>query len=227
MQDKENIIISDFDRTISKKTIIYIYLIYLLYLCPKNNRLIKYIKLFFIPFVSIIFGIIYLLFGEYICLQFVNYYVFSGININDCNQTIKSISHIINNNLNEKVLESIDKYESQHKYIITGNYKNIIKYALLKYKFNVYGSTLKINKKTNTYTGFTDFVCLGENKLIALNQILTKLGKQRCQLNLIAYGDSYNDFFILKAANIRYVVGSDQKLLNALDAKELCYEQIL
>jgi hypothetical protein len=218
----ENIIISDFDLTLSKKNILYPYLLLLFYLkCTSTkDRIVKYIKIILLPFISIIFGFIYILFDESKCLKSINYFLFFNTKKQNIISTIYLIKYYIIKNLNTKVLDSIRSYNSNYKYIISGNFEEIVNIALEQYDFNVYGSSLSIDN--NIYTGFTTFICLGKNKQIILDKIIShqeEIGKTKKQINLIVYGDSINDYYLLKKANIRYVVGSNSELINVLNKK--------
>ncbi len=227
-----NIIISDFDLTLSKKSILYSYLQLLVYLkCSSiSDILLKYLKILLLPIISIFVGLIYILVGEYVCLTIINYYLFVGIDRSNLLSTINLIKDLFINNLNIKVLDSIKSYNSNFKYIITGNSNDIIKIVLKDYDFFVFGSLLNYNKKNKKYTGFSDFLCLGKNKKIIIDHIIAnqqKLGKTRKQINLIAYGDSINDYYMLKSADIRYVVGYNKKLINLLNKNNLEFNQII
>jgi hypothetical protein len=107
----DNIIISDFDLTLSKKSILYSYLLLLLYLqCLSiSDIILKYLKIVLLPFISLFFGLIYI-FSENFCLTIVNYYLFVGIKKSNMLSTIYLIKDLLINNLNPKVLESIKSY---------------------------------------------------------------------------------------------------------------------
>jgi hypothetical protein len=228
----KNIIISDFDLTLNKKSILYSYLLLLLYLqCSSiSDILSKYLKIVLLPIISLFLGLIYIFFSEYTCLTIINYYLFVGIDRSNLLSTIYLIKNLLINNLNPKVLDSIKSYNSNLKYIITGNNHDIVEVVLKDYDFVVSGSLLNYNKKNKKYTGFSDFLCLGKNKKIIIDHIINnqkKLGKTRKQIKLIAYGDSMNDYYMLKSADIRYVVGSDQTLINSLKKDKLKFNQLL
>jgi phosphoserine phosphatase len=172
----------------------------------------------------------YFLFNEPITMLSVNYFLFNNINKNEFDQTINKIKKPIQNNLNHKVLTSINSYNSNYKYVISGNIHNIISNVVNDFNMIAYGTILDLDKITNKYTGKTNFICLGKNKTIILDKILfdlKKIGKTREKINLIVYGDSYNDYYILKKANIRYIVGSDKTLIDALKKDNLEYLQII
>ncbi len=235
----KNIIISDFDLTLSKKTIIHSYLMFLLNLKYKStkDRLLKYIKILSLPFVATASGIIYLVSGGEKSLEFMNKCLFFRVKKTDSDDTINKIKEYIEENLNDKVLESINTYSntnsntnSTNKYIITGNFEDLVKASLKEYGFKVYGSELEIDPYTKRFTGSTEFVCLGKNKSIILDQILSEIDRDQInkkQINLIVYGDSLNDYHMFKKADIRYVVGSDSKLIDALNKENLKFTQII
>jgi phosphoserine phosphatase len=170
----------------------------------------------------------YILFDESKCLKSINYFLFFNTKKQNIISTIYLIKYYIIKNLNTKVLDSIRSYNSNYKYIISGNFEEIVNIALEQYDFNVYGSSLSIDN--NIYTGFTTFICLGKNKQIILDKIIShqeEIGKTKKQINLIVYGDSINDYYLLKKANIRYVVGSNSELINVLNKKKLRFNQII
>ena len=189
-----NIIITDYDLTLSHYTIIYVYILILFFLkCSTTyDLLIKLIKIILLPIISVITAIFYLFGGDEFSLRFLNFCLFYNVLKTDLSETVDSIKHMILIGLNKKVLKSMNRYNTTHKYIITGNIGSVIGQIMAPFGFKTYGSVLNINENTNRYSGYTDHICMNEKKLDKIKLILFIVNIKRDLYQQII--NEFNDF---------------------------------
>ena len=128
---KINIIISDYDNTLSTKNGLYPYLLILFNLKCSNmyETIFKYIKIICLPFFLIINLVIYI-FDKNIALKILNYYMFRQIKKTTLDKTINIIKNDLNKYINKNILAHMNTLYIDHKYIISGNLPAIISKVL-------------------------------------------------------------------------------------------------
>jgi phosphoserine phosphatase len=131
-----------------------------------------------------------------------------------------TVNNIIYDDLKKKLLKSINKkvledLEGKKVYIISGNLLIVINSICKDLNFKSYGTN--INTKNNRISKKILDIPIGFNKLEYVNKIIEKYKKKNIKIETWGYGNSFNDYWMLKNLDHIVLVKPSSKILKKLD----------
>jgi len=199
--NKVKIAFVDFDETLINLNICNTYLIILKNLPLKLNNILKLI-------------ILILMIPLFVSYSLINkkkvYKLFLKILLYKMNKdTIKKIIDekiikVLIKNINKKVLNEIN---DKIVYIISGNLKIVIEPISKKFNFK----TIGVDYNHNDNFKFTHFPIYKE-KQNYVNKIINYYKNKNIPIETFGYGNSYNDYYMLKNLDNIYLVNPSKKL---------------